>query len=132
MVDYVSEAEALSEIYDDAEVSFKDDFKTYSKNERRDYIDAKSKTFKESDIGKWVVTQKPKYKKGIVSILYLVNRNLTKRFWWSPDSSYAMVFEKESAAKIQAAKYRFNKANVRRITLGMANKRWFSLRYENQ
>lgn len=125
MVDYISEAEALSEIYDDCEVGFE----PYSKSDRRDYIDAKSRAFKKSDIGKWVVTQKPKRKKGVVGTLYLVDRNLTKRFWWSPDSSYAMVFDKESAARIQAAKYKFNKASVRQITLSMADKEWFSLCY---
>lgn len=126
MVEYISEAEALSEIYD----GFEDNFEPYSKSERHNYVDAKSRTFRKSDIGKWVVTQKPRSKKGVVSTLYLVDRSLTKRFWWSPDSSYAMVFEKESAARIQAAKYRFNKASTRRITSSMANKEWFSLNYE--
>lgn len=126
MEDYISEAEALSEIYDD----FGGVFEPYSKRDRRDYVDAKSRTFKKSDIGKWVVVQKPRRNKGVVGTLYLVDRNLTKRFWWSPDSFYAMVFEKESAARIQAAKYRFNKANVRQITSSMADKEWFSRCYE--
>lgn len=126
MEDYISEAEALSEIYD----GFECNFEPYSKSDRRDYVNAKSRTFKKSDIGKWVVIQKPRRKKGVVSILYLVNRSLTKRFWWSPDSSYAMVFDKESAARIQSTKYRFNKASVRQITSSMANKEWFSLCYE--
>ena len=126
MEDYISEAEALSDIYDGFECSFE----SYTKSERRDYIDAKSRTFKKSDIGKWVVAQKPRFKRGVVSTLYLVNRNLTKRFWWSSDSSYAMVFEKESAARIQAAKYRFNKASARQITSRMANKEWFLRYYE--
>lgn len=126
MEDYISEAEALSEIYD----GFEGSFEPYLKSDRRDYVDAKSRTFKKSDIGKWVVTQKPRRKKDVVSTLYLVDRSLTKRFWWSPDSSYAMVFEKESAARIQAAKYRFNKAIARQITSSMADKKWFSLCYE--
>ena len=126
MEDYISEAEALSEIYD----GFEGSFELYSKSDRSDYVDAKSRTFKKSDIGKWVVTQKPRRKKDVVSTLYLVDRSLTKRFWWSPDSSYAMVFEKESAARIQAAKYRFNKAIARQITSSMADKKWFSLCYE--
>ncbi len=126
MADYISEAEALSENYDGCEVCFE----SYTKSERRDYIDAKSRTFKKSDIGKWVVVQKPRRKKDVVSVLYLVDRSLTKRFWWSHDSFYAMVFEKESAARIQAAKYRFNKASVRQITSSMADKEWFSLSYE--
>lgn len=125
-MDYISEAEALSEIYDGLEGGFE----PYTKSDRRDYVDAKSRTFRKSDIGKWVVTQKPRRKRGVVSTLYLVDRNLTKRFWWSPDSSYAMVFEKESAARIQAAKYRFNKASVKQITSSMADKKWFSLCYE--
>lgn len=125
MEDY-SEAEALSEIYDDCEVYFE----PYSTSERQDYVNAKSRTFKKSDIGKWVVTQQPRRKKNVVSILFLVDRNLTKRFWWSPDSSYAMVFEKESVAKIQASKYRFNKASVKQITSSMAEREWFSYCYE--
>lgn len=126
MEDYISEAETLSEIYDD----FEYDFEPYSKKDRRDYVDAKSRTFNKSDVGKWVVTQKPRRNKGVVSTLYLVDRNLTKRFWWSPDPFYAMIFEKESAAKIQAAKYRFNKAHARQITSSMADKEWFSSCYE--
>ena len=126
MIDYISEAEALSEIYDGCEV----DFESYTKSERHDYIDAKSRTFRKADVGKWVVTQEPRRKNGVVRTLYLVDRRLTKRFWWSPDSSYAMVFDKESAARIQAAKYRFNKASVRQITSSMADKEWFSLCYE--
>ena len=125
-MDYISEAEALSEIYD----GFEGGFEPYSKSDRRDYVDAKSRTFKRSDVGKFVVIQKPRRNRGVVSVLFLVNRNLTKRFWWSPDSSYAMVFEKEIAAKTQAAKYRFNKASVKQITPGMADKKFFSLCYE--
>lgn len=126
MVDYISEAEALSEIYD----GFEGGFEPYSKSDRRDYVDAKSSTFKKSDVGKFVVIQKPRRKRGVVSVLYLVDRRLTKRFWWSPDSFYAMVFENESAARIQASKYRYNKASVRQITSSMADKEWFTQSYE--
>ena len=125
-MDYISEAEALSEIYDDVEGGFE----PYSKSERRDYVDAKSRTFKKSDVGKFVVIQKPQRKRGVVSVLYLVDRRLTKRFWWSIDSFYAMVFENESAARIQASKYRYNKASVRQITSSMADKEWFTQSYE--
>ena len=125
-MDYISEAEALSEIYDGCEVCLE----PYNKSERRDYVDAKSQTFKKSDVGKWVIIQKPRRKRSVVSVLYLVDRSLTKRFWWSPDSFYAMVFEKESAARIQASKYRFNKASVKQITPSMADKEWFSLSYK--
>ena len=72
-----TEAEALSEIYDDCEVGFE----PYSKSDRRDYVDAKSRTFNKSDVGKFVVVQKPRRNRGVVSNLFLVNRNLTKRFW---------------------------------------------------
>ena len=126
MIDYISEAEALSEIYD----GFEGGFEPYSKSDRRDYVDAKSRTFKKSDVGKFVVIQKPQRKRGVVSVLYLVDRRLTKRFWWSIDSFYAMVFENESAARIQASKYRYNKASVRQITSSMADKEWFTQSYE--
>lgn len=126
MIDYISEAEALSEIYD----GFEGGFEPYSKSDRRDYVDAKSRTFKKSDVGKFVVIQKSQRKRGVVSVLYLVDRRLTKRFWWSLDSFYAMVFENESAARIQASKYRYNKASVRQITSSMADKEWFTQSYE--
>lgn len=126
MEDYISEAEALSEIYDDPEGNFE----PYSKSDRRDYVDAKSRRFKKSDIGKWVVIQRPKRKKGVVRILYLVDRNLTKRFWWSPDSFYALVFKNEDAARLQAAKYRFNEATARQITPDLADQEWFSSCYD--
>lgn len=126
MADYISEAEALSEIYD----GFEGNFEPYSRSDRSEYVDAKSRTFKKSDIGKWVVILKPRRNKDVVSTLYLVDRNLTKRFWWSPDSSNAMVFDKENAAKIQAAKYRFNKAIAKQITSSMADKEWFSRYYK--
>ena len=52
-MDYISEAEALSEIYDGIEGGFE----PYSRSDRRDYVDAKSRTFRKADVGKWVVVQ---------------------------------------------------------------------------
>lgn len=40
--------------------------------------------------------------------MYLVNRNITKRMWWSPSAFLAMVFESKSAAENQARKYKYN------------------------
>lgn len=124
-MNYISEAEALSEIYDD-NVSV---FEPHTKSERRAYVDAKSRAFKKCDIGKFVVVQKPRYR-GVVTNLYLVDRNITKRFWWSPSAYYAMVFDKESAAKIQATKYRHNNVRVKKITPNMARRNFFISKYK--
>jgi len=126
-MDYISEAEALSEIYDGF---YGCGFVPYSRAERREYVNAKSRTFKKSDIGKFVVVQKSRYKGSIVKTMFLVDRNKTKRFWWSHDSSYAMVFEKESAARTQAAKYHYNKVSVKQITPNMADRGYFKDVYE--
>lgn len=127
MYDYGTEAEHLAEIYDDVS-AFGDS--RYTEFEKRMYVKAKSQCFNETDIGKFVVEQKPRKNKGVVSVLYLVDRKKTKRFWWSHDSWYAMVFEKESAAQIQASKYRFNKVKVKQITSAMANRKYFEQEYE--
>lgn len=110
---YGSEAEHLNEIYGYGGCS-----EPYSKDERRDYCLAKSHSFKNSDVGKYVVCQTPR-KRGIIPILYLVNRAKSKDYWWSHDSFYAMVFEKKSAAETQARKYKYNDIKVIQITSTM-------------
>ena len=112
-----TEAVHLSEIYDGCEAYFE----PYSTYERREYIRDKETRFKKSDIGKFVVVQKAKRNRKVMSILYLVDRKKTKRFWWSHDAYYAMVFEKESAAKYQAERYKYNNATVKQITSSMVN-----------
>ena len=128
MYDYGTEAEHLSEIYDDVQV-FEDE--RYTDFEKRMYIKAKGQCFKKSDVGKYVVAQTPRRNKAVMSVLYLVDRNKTKQFWWSHDSFYAMVFEKESAAQIQAKKYKYNKARVKKITENMANLDYFLNEYDS-
>jgi hypothetical protein len=44
--------------------------------------------------------------------LFLVNRNLTKTFWWSSDISVAMVFNKESAAQYSADRLKYRQPEV--------------------
>lgn len=127
MVEYETEAEHLSEIYDDCECGY---FEPYSRAERADYIRAKNNRFAESCIGKFVVAQTPRKNKGVIKLLYLVDRNLTKRFWWSHDAIFAMVFDKREAAEIQARKYRYNKARVMEIKPYMANMKEFEQEYE--
>lgn len=117
MFDYDdTEAAHLSEIYDGYDVR-----EPLTKEERADYVEAKSRCFQKSDIGKYVVVQTPRKNKSVVRRLYLVDRKVTKAFWWSPSAFHAMVFEKESAATIQAKKYKYNKAKVMQITEPMAN-----------
>lgn len=119
MFDYDdTEAAHLSEIYDGYDVREREPL---TKEERADYVEAKSRCFQKSDIGKYVVVQTPRKNKSVVRRLYLVDRKVTKAFWWSPSAFHAMVFEKESAATIQAKKYKYNKAKVMQITEPMAN-----------
>lgn len=47
--------------------------------------------------------------------LFLVDRKKINNRWWSTDWSDAMQFQKESAAKIQAAKLKYKSPEVIRI-----------------
>lgn len=118
MIDFDdTEAAHLAEIYDDScEI-----FEPYTNSEKRDYIRAKNCCFRKQDIGKFVVVQNPRRNKSVMKLLYLVDRKKTKRFWWSHEASYAMVFDKKSAAEVQANRYRFNKARVVEIKSHMAD-----------
>ncbi len=44
--------------------------------------------------------------------LFLVDRRRTKSMWWATDIASAMIFEKESAAEIQARKLRYKNPEV--------------------
>lgn len=114
-----TEAGHLTEIYDGAEGRIYDDFEPYSTAEKRAYIAAKECRFKKEDIGKFVVVQIPRLRKKTVKRLYLVDRSKTKRFWWSHDAVYAMVFNNKSAAEFQAGKYKHNDIKVVEITKNM-------------
>ena len=61
--------------------------------------------------------------------MFLADRRLTSSFWWTPDSSYAMVFEKKSAAEFQALRYKYNNVRVQQITKDMADVEWFNKVY---
>jgi len=126
MIEYGTEAEHLSEIYDD---SFPFDFEPYTKYERAEYVEAKNCRFGKGDVGKYVVVQTPRRNKSVVKMLYLTDRNLTKRFWWSPDAVYAMVFENKDSAMHQAMRYRYNKARVLQIKPYMADADGFEKEY---
>lgn len=114
-----TEAGHLTEIYDGAEGRIYDDFEPYSTAEKRAYIAAKERRFKKEDIGKFVIVQIPRLRKKTVKRLYLVDRSKTKRFWWSHDAVYAMVFNNKSAAEFQAGKYKHNDIKVVEITKNM-------------
>lgn len=113
-----TEACHLSEIYDGAD-GYYDDFEPYSTAEKRAYIAAKECRFKKEDIGKFVIVQTPRIRKVTIKRLYLVDRSKTKRFWWSHDALYAMVFNDKSAAEFQAGKYKHNNIEVIEITKNM-------------
>lgn len=123
---YDTEAAHLDEMADYDEYS---DFGSYSTQDKKLYCKAKSQCFKKSDIGKYVVCQTPRKNKKTVSILYLVDRTKCKDWWWSHDSYFAMVFEKESAAKIQASKYKYNNPRVKQIAPAMANLHYYVQEY---
>ena len=120
-----TEAEYLSDIYDGYDIK-----EPLTDEDKADYVKAKSKCFCKKDIGKYVIIQTPRKNKSIVNILYLVDRKLTKNFWWSPSAFYAMVFEKEDAAKLQAKKYKFNNVKVIQIKKSMADISTFLNEYE--
>lgn len=120
-----TEAAHLSEIYDDCEICSE----PYSASERRDYVDAKGRCFKDKDIGKYVIVQDSRRNKNVMPKMFLVDRKITKRFWWSPDSYYAMIFEKKEAAELQAKKYKYNNVRVKQITKDMADIEWFNKVY---
>lgn len=111
----MTEAEALMDIYDDSFVH-DDIYRHYTDYEKSEYIRRKSNRFNKYDVGKYVVTKRPLFKK-IVNILYLVDRSKTKLFWWSPDAKYAMVFNSKKAAEAQAAKYKYGEFKVIKIML---------------
>lgn len=113
-----TEACHLSEMYD-GDDGYYDYFEPYSTAEKRAYIAAKECRFKKEDIGKFVVVQIPRIRKATVKRLYLVDRSKTKRFWWSHDALYAMVFNDKSAAEFQAGKYKHNTIEVVEITKNM-------------
>lgn len=133
MMDYVSEAEALADIYDDYNnySIYEDDFTPYSDQEKKLYLKAKSQCFKKSDIGKYVVIQDSRRNKKVMPFIILVDRSKTKAFWWSPSAFFAMVFEKQSAAEYQAKRYKYNNVRVKQITPAMANRDYYLQEYEN-
>lgn len=129
MCDYGTEAEHLAEISD---FNFNDDdFLPYSQEEKYFYVQARERCFSKKDIGKYVVIQNSRRNRKVMPTMYLVDRAKTKRMWWSPASSFAMVFEKRSAAEFQAKRYRYNRARVKQITAAMADREYFEQEYEN-
>ena len=123
---YDTEAGHLSEIYDDYG-SFSE---PYSSNERRDYILAKGYCFRKEDVGKYVIVQNSRRNKKVMPTMYLVDRTLTKRMWWSPASYYAMIFNSKSAAEYQVKRYRYNKPRIMEIKPYMADIERFKEMYE--
>ena len=69
----MTEAEALIDIYDDS-IVYDDIYRRYTDYEKSKYIRRQSNRFNKYDVGKYVVTKRPLFKK-IVNILYLVKQN---------------------------------------------------------
>ena len=124
-MDYISEAEALSDIYDGCEIYSE----PYTNEDKAEYVQAKGRCFSKSEIGKYIVVQNSRRNKKVMPTMYLVDRNITKRMWWSPSAFLAMVFEKKSAAEIQAKKYKYNNVRVKQITPAMADRKYFEDTY---
>lgn len=78
-------------------------------------IRKKNHLFTKDDLGKFVITQTPRRYSDFRN-LYLVDRNKTKDFWWSPNATFAMKFIKKSCAEFQAKKYKYNNVKVIKIT----------------
>lgn len=121
-----TEAEHLSDIED----YYEDSFEPYEDWEKKRYFTFKSMSFDKKNIGKWLVVQNSRKNRHIMPTMFLVDRHKTKMFWWSPSPRFAMIFEKESAAKYQAKRYKFNKARAIQISTLMANKEYFESLYE--
>lgn len=109
--DYITEAEAQS---DNCWYEFDEEFVPYSDAEKRAYL-AKKSRFNKADKGKFVIVQTPRRHKNLLSVLFLVDRSITKRFWWSHDARYAMKFVSKEAAEAAAAKYKYNHIRIRQI-----------------
>lgn len=103
----------------------------YTKEDRADYISAKGRRFKKDDVGKYVVIQNSRSNKHVMPTMYLVNRKITKDWWWSPDSKYAMIFDKKSSAEYQANRYKYNKARAIEIRPWMADEKRFNKWYDD-
>lgn len=88
--------------------------KPLSEDEIREYLRKKSFNFSPSDKGKFVIVQKPR-KRGLITRLYLVNRNITKDFWWSHDTQYAMKFDSMIDAKEALSKLKYNNPEIIKI-----------------
>lgn len=125
MEDFITEAEALADIYDDGCY-----FEPYSAEERSDYVWAKAHAFSPRDIGKFVVVQNARRNRKVVPYLFLANRNITHRMWWTPSAFLAMVFDKKETAECHAKKYKYNKVRIKEITENMAQRARFEEDYE--
>jgi hypothetical protein len=88
--------------------------------DKRKYIYKRSHSFKLGDMGKWVIFVYPKKKANTIERLFLVDRNKTKKWWWSPAASYAMIFDTKEMANLQANKYKYNRPTVIQISAEMA------------
>lgn len=109
-----SEASHLAEIEDEDYLCKIND---YTLNFKQSKIKRKNYLFTKDDLGKFVIIQNSKYNS--FENLYLVDRNKTKDFWWSFNTTFAMKFIKESSAKFQAKKYKYNNVKVIEITKEM-------------
>lgn len=112
--DFVTEADALGEMYDGLyrePWENYEPFEPYSDAEKRAYI-RRQGVFSQIHKGKFVVVRTPDTNKRIVTRLYLVDRSITKRFWWSPYSIFAMIFNNKEEAERTANRYKYGNVKV--------------------
>lgn len=87
---------------------------------RRKFVYKISHSFELSDVGKWIIFTYPRKKVNIIEKLFLVDRNKTKEWWWSPAAYYAMIFDTKEMANLRANKYKYNRPTVMQISTEMA------------
>lgn len=80
---------------------------------------AKKHHFNKDDIGRWVIIQRPKYNRDTVQRLFLVDREKTKAWWWSPNADYAKRYDSQIDAELQVKRYKYGKIKAVQITYRM-------------
>lgn len=124
-MDYISEADALSDWFDgvdDDRYSAYDEYEYIRRSiERKKNKRIKSsskhikKTLKDDTTPKitqhgYCIIQDSRIEDD--TFLYLVDRKKTHAFWWTKNPSLAIHFQKESAAKLQLEKLKHNNARI--------------------
>ena len=89
----MTEAEALIDIYDDS-IVYDDIYRRYTDYEKSEYIRRQSNRFNKYDVGKYVVTKRPLFKKIVNILTYYYHQewlisNSFPMFWISLHCNYS-------------------------------------------